>query len=39
LGDGSLAQGSAHTHFMGAARMYSTFSFGCLGFFFFVAAE
>lgn len=27
------------THFMGAARMYSTFSFCFAGFFFFLAAE
>ena len=39
LGDGSLIRKNARAHFIGAARIYSTFSFGCLGFFFFVAAE
>ena len=39
LDHGPLARDHARAHFMGAARMYSTFSFGCLGFFFFVAAE
>lgn len=39
LGHGPLVRENARAHFMGAVRMYSTFSFGCLGFFFFVAAE
>ena len=39
LGDGSLRRKNApRAHFIGAARIYSTFSFGCFGF-FFLAAE
>lgn len=39
LGHGPLTKEEARAHFIGAARIYSTFSFGCFGFFFFVAAE
>ena len=38
LGYGPLTK-KARAHFIGAARIYSTFSLGCFGFFFFVAAE
>src|SRR5262249_25706441 len=38
LGDGTLDQSRApHSHFIGAARIYSTFSFDFFAFFFFVA--
>jgi len=39
LGDGPLDKEESRAHFIGAARIYSTFSFFCVGFFFFVAAE
>ena len=40
LGDGALDQGKGpRAHFIGAARIYSTFSFFRAGFFFFLAAE